>query len=99
MFIRIHMKLILKFLVILILTLILSGCGKDNSAPPPPRAQSDLVTELFSSLREHNYPLAAQKIKKLRMLNDKDYFLASIEYQINVDSGFIKAQNLLNDVK
>jgi hypothetical protein len=91
------MKLSLKNIIIFISILtFLSGCGKNNEAPDPPQAESTLVVELFNALRENDYSLATQKVKRMRMLNPRDFSLANIEYQIEMDSGFTGAQRSLD---
>ena len=89
--------LVKKTLSLILILMLLSGCGKNEGNPNPPKAESTLVVEFFNALKGNDYTIASQKIKRLRMLNPKDFSLANIEYQIDLDSGFAGAQNLINE--
>jgi hypothetical protein len=94
------MKLSLKNTILFISILaFLSGCGKNENVPDPPQAETNLTVELFKALKNNDYSIATQKIKRLRMLNPHDYSLANVEYQIEMDSGFIGAQKSVNEGK
>ena len=92
------MKFSLKniFLLFAIL-LFITGCGNKKEVPDPPQAEGTLVVELFNALKKNDFSLATQKIKRLRMLSPKDFSLANIEYQIEMDSGFTGTQELVNE--
>jgi hypothetical protein len=93
---KLSFKKTLSLMFLTSLLVILSGCGSGDNVPNPPEAESTLVVELFKALKDNDYTLATQKIKKLRMLDEDDYSLASIEYQIELDSGFYGAQELVD---
>jgi len=86
----------ISFLLIAVLFL---GCTRNTDAPNPPQAEGSLVIELFTALQEKDFSLAAAKLNRLKILNPGDVNISNIEYQIQVDSGLILAQKLLDERK
>lgn len=80
-------------------TIFVTACSKSNNIPPPPKAETDLIYSLFNSLKNDKYQIAVQKVKRLRLLSPSDYYLANIEYKIEIDSEFAEVQNSLDDGK
>lgn len=79
-------KLIFIFFLSISVFLICS-CSKTDDAPQPPHLKAQLVSDLFSALRQENYEIASNRIDRLRELDPDDVALQTI--QINVRNNLV----------
>lgn len=66
---------------------IITSCSKPSDAPQPPHLKAQLVSELFSALRQQNYEIASNRIDRLRDLDPDDVALQTI--QINIQNNLV----------
>lgn len=87
---------LLLFLFSAGLLLLISSCSEKSNAPEPPHLKAQLVSELFSALRQENYEMASNRINRLRELDPEDVSLQTI--QINIQNNLVmqRAQADLN---
>lgn len=79
-----------KLIIVLFLSAsasLISSCSKVNDAPQPPHLKAQLVSELFSALKQENYEMASNRIDRLRELDPDDVALQSI--QINIQNNLV----------
>jgi len=70
-----------RFFASLFLLLSLVSCS-DRKTPPPPKAQPELLLEVYDASRRHDYKVALSKIRKMRSVNSTNVFLAEVESNI-----------------
>ena len=68
----------MRYLIIFIFAIILTGCGK-KEVPPPPTAHALLVKKLFKNLARKEHEAAVKRIQKVRALNASNEFLIQLE--------------------
>lgn len=54
------------------------GCSR-RAVPPPPKAQPELLLEIYDAARTHQYDAALRKVRKLRALEPANAFLPELE--------------------
>ncbi len=79
--------LIVFLFYLFINTSALTSCSKPGSAPQPPHLKAQLVSELFTALRQQNYEMALTRIYRLRELSPDDVALQTM--QINVQNNLV----------
>ena len=68
----------MRYLIVFIFAIILTGCGK-KEVPPPPTAHALLVKKLFHNLAKKDHEAAVKRIGKVRALNTSNEFLIQLE--------------------
>ena len=63
---------------VLLLFIFLVSCS-DRKVPPPPRAQPELLLEIYDLSRKREYNSALAKVQKMRALEPTNTFLAELE--------------------
>ncbi len=66
---------------VLFLLVFLVSCS-DRKVPPPPRAQPELLLEIYDLSRKREYNSALAKVQKMRVLEPTNTFLADLENTI-----------------
>lgn len=70
------------YLILLLITGIVTSCSKSNNTPEPPHLKTQLVSELFAALRQENWGVALEKINRIRELSPDDAALSGIEISV-----------------
>jgi hypothetical protein len=68
----------MRYLIVFIFTIILTGCGKEE-IPPPPTAHALLAKKLFDNLERKNHEAAVKRIQKVRAIDSSNEFLVQLE--------------------
>jgi len=68
----------MRYLIVFIFAIVLTGCGK-KEVPPPPTAHALLVKKLFYNLAQKDHEAAVKRIGKVRALNTSNEFLIQLE--------------------
>lgn len=93
-----YKKIIYVFAICMLLQTF-AGCEQEQKPPSPPRAETKLVVELLTSIKNKDYNLAKKKLQRLKQISQKDVNLASIKVFINMNLVINKAQSYLNSYK
>jgi len=93
----------MRYLIVFIFAVILSGCGEEK-IPPPPTAHALLVKKLFNNLAKKEHLPAVKRIQKVRALDSSNEFLIELEerefcnYYIKRAQKKLDANNLLKAI-
>lgn len=68
----------MRYLIIFIFAIALTGCGK-KEIPQPPTAHALLVKKLFNNLAKKEHEAAVKRIEKVRALDTSNEFLLQLE--------------------
>lgn len=87
----------LYLLVLLTSAGVISSCSKSSNNPEPPHLKTQLVSELFSALRQENWEVALEKINRIRELSPDEAALSGIELTIKNNLTIQETQKKLDD--
>ena len=86
----------MRYFIIFIFAVLLTGCGKEE-VPPPPTAHAFLVKKLFNDLAQKEHKTAVKRIQKLRALDTANEFLIQLEEREFCNNYITQAQKELNE--